>query len=70
MSREKEDYRLMLADIMDKFPGKNMLTLQELKQYLGYSKNETLLKDKSCPLQKISGRWLASVVRVARWLSA
>ena len=44
MPREKESYRDNLERLMDRFPGKEILSLTEVSQYtgMGYGKHEGL----------------------------
>ncbi len=44
MAREKEDYRENIAQLNRLFPEREMLTLQEMMQILGYGSKNTVKK--------------------------
>ena len=50
MSREKEDFRDNLERISQRFPGKEVLTYQEVCQYLGktYKTVKKMFPDQKC----------------------
>lgn len=69
MAREKECYRDNLVRIMEQFPEHpELIPLQPLSKWLGVHP-ERLKADRKFPLKKISGRYFAPVVLLARWLS-
>ena len=68
MSREKEDFRENLARLTERFPGREMISLQEVAPILGRCV-KTLRYDNQFPKRKIGSVWFVPLVGLARWLS-
>lgn len=69
MPRERECYRDNLANLRDRYPGKEAISLNEAAAYLG-AKRERLLGDETFPWRKLGGQYIVVLVNFARWLSA
>ena len=69
MPREKESYRDNLERLMDRFPGKEILSLTEVSQYTGMGYRQLMSSD--IPLKRTSkrGNYFISAASLARWLS-
>lgn len=70
MPREKESYRDNLERLMDRFPGKEILSFAEVSQYTGMGYRA--LMGSGIPLKKTNGKrgqYFISLPSFARWLS-
>lgn len=65
---EKETYYPALAELKEAFPGRPLLSRQEAARYLRVDPR-TLSRCKDFPLKKIGGRYVVSVVALARWMA-
>lgn len=76
MPREKEGFREQLARLDELFPGKEILSMNEVCKMLRADRH-TLLLDKTFPVKKVggtpgkefNGRYLIPKVGLARWLA-
>lgn len=68
MSREKEDFRENLARLSERFPGRDVVTIQEAAPVVGRCV-KLLIYDKNFPKVKVGNRWSVPLVGLARWLS-
>ena len=71
--REKPGFRDQLQALMDRYPGRDVINIQEAAQMLGVCAR-TLREDKSFPAIKIgsprsNGPVRVSLVQLARWMS-
>lgn len=70
MPREKESYRDNLERLMDRFPGKEILSFAEVTEYTGMGYRA--LMGSGIPLKKTKGKrgqYFISLPSFARWLS-
>ena len=70
MPREKEAYRDNLERIMDRFPGKEVLTLQDVGAFTGMGYRA--IKSSGIPFKAVGGKrpsYIISIASFARWLS-
>ena len=65
---EKETYYPALAELKEAFPGRPLLSRQEVARYLNMDPR-TLSGDRTFPQKKIGGRYMVSVVALARWMA-
>ena len=65
---EKELYREQLARLLMVFPGREVLTINEVCSFLHIDRR-TLLRDKNNPAKKIAGKYVVPLVNLARYLS-
>lgn len=68
MSKDRENYRSNLEMIRAEFPGKAVLSIQEVSGYLRRDRR-TLLKDKAFPAQLLGGKYAITVTALARYIS-
>ena len=72
MPREKEDFREILQNLRDRFPGREAVFLKEAAEILGVS-YRVLVNNKNFPKKKIGGgktsQYVVSLVGFARWMS-
>ena len=68
MSREKEDYRINLEMLYERFEGKDFLMMEEVCAFLKCNRR-TLLKDDKFPVKKVGREYRIPVTGFARWLS-
>ena len=57
----------MLEELKQAFPGRPQITVQEAARYL-HKDPRTLKQDRSFPMRKRGGRYLISLVALARWM--
>ncbi len=57
----------MLDELKKAFPGRPQITVQEAARYL-HKDRRTLLADPKFPYRKCNGRYLISLVSLARWM--
>lgn len=69
MSREREGFRDQLVRLEERFGGAEVVTLNECAELMRLSRN-ALLRDRTFPAKKVSGRYLIPVVQLARWMTA
>lgn len=71
MAREPDGYRQQLEHLAERYPGKEVLTIQEVTKMLGCHR-QTLLADKTFPAKRIGekGKYLIPIVGLARWLAS
>lgn len=69
MPREPNGYREQLEHLSEKFPGKEVLSVQEVCSMLGCHR-QTLLADKTFPAKQIrgKGKYYIPIVGLARWM--
>ena len=69
MPREKESYRDNLERLMDRFPGKEILSFTEVSQYTGMGYRQLMSSD--IPLKRTGkrGNYFITTASLARWLS-
>ncbi len=67
--REPDGYRQQLEQLVQKFPNKEVLTIQEVTSLLGCHR-QTLLADKTFPAKRIGnkGKYYIPIVGLARWM--
>ena len=65
---EKELYRDHLSRLLVMFPGREVLTINEVCSFLHIDRR-TLLRDKNNPAKKIAGKYVVPLVNLARYLS-
>ena len=68
MAREREDYRSNLEIIQTTFPGKSVLSIQEVSRFLRRDRR-TLLKDRAFPALLVGGKYAITVTALARYMS-
>ncbi len=71
MPREKEGFRDQLQRLMERYPGREVIYIQEAATLLGVCVR-TLREDKTFPQKKTGGRTgkvLVPLVGLARWMS-
>lgn len=59
----------MLEELKQAFPGRPQITVQEAARYL-HKDPRTLKADRSFPCRKRGGRYLVSLVALARWMGS
>jgi hypothetical protein len=69
MPREPDGYRQQLERLAELYPGKEVLSIQEVCKMLGCHR-QTLLADKTFPAKQIAGKgkYYIPIVGLARWL--
>jgi hypothetical protein len=69
MAREPDGYREQLEQLAEKFPDKEVLSIQEVCSILGCHR-QTLLADKTFPAKQIAGKgkYIIPIVGLARWM--
>ena len=65
---EKAAYHPIRAELEEAFPKRTTITRQEAARYLRVDPR-TLSRCKDFPLKKIGGRYVVSVVALARWMA-
>ena len=67
--REPDGYRQQLEYLAERYPGKEVLTIQEVCKIIGCHR-QTLLADKSFPAKRIGnkGKYYIPLVGLARWM--
>jgi len=67
--REPDGYREQLEHLAERYPGKEVLTIQEVTSLFGCHR-QTLLADKTFPAKRIcnKGKYYIPVVGLARWM--
>lgn len=67
--REPDGYREQLARLAERFPGKEVLTMQEACTIMG-CQPRTILADRTFPAKRIGnkGKYYIPVVGLARWM--
>lgn len=71
MAREKIDFRDNLERLSERFPGKELIPLKEVSEFLGCDAR-TLLSDESLPRRSFGQKrktYFVPIVGLARWLS-
>ena len=68
MPREKEGYRDQLERLIELYPGRDTLTINETCQLLGVSRYR-LMRDKAMPIKTIGKSYKIPIVALARYLS-
>lgn len=75
MPKEKEGYREQLARLDELFPGKEVLSMEEVRKMLHVDRR-SLLRDKTFPAKKIGGyaqefkgKYVIPKVALARWMA-
>lgn len=75
MPREKEGFRDQLERLIERYPGRETLRIDEVCSLLGVYRT-TLLQDKTFPAKKVGhtksktgGVYLVPIVGLARWLA-
>ncbi len=68
MAREKEDYRINLERLLEKFGSVEVIGLKEVCEYLRCDKR-TVIGDKKFPLKQLGGKYIVPLTGFARWLS-
>lgn len=73
MSREKEGFRDQLQNLMDKYPGREVIDIKEAAALLDVHQ-DTLKRDKTFPYIKMgkkrgNGPCRVALVQLARWMS-
>ena len=66
--REKEHFRDALDRLSARFPDREAITLDEAAAVLGCC-TKTLWRDNKSPKQKIRGKWVVSLIKLANYLS-
>lgn len=65
--REKEGFRDQYDDLVKRFPGKVAIDIKACCEMLGCDR-QTILKDKTFPVKKVSGKYIIPLVGLARWM--
>jgi hypothetical protein len=67
--REPDGYREQLERLAERFPGKEVLTINEVCKMLGCHR-QTILADHTFPAKRIGnkGKYYISIVGLARWM--
>lgn len=68
MALEKAGFRDVLVALNNAFPGKDVLTMQEVAAYMHIDRR-TLLNDKQFPARLVGGRYAIHKAALARYLS-
>lgn len=68
MRKNDELYRFHLERLLELFPQREIISMNELCAYLGMDRR-TILKDKRCPAKKIAGKYVVSLVNLAWYLT-
>jgi hypothetical protein len=68
--REPDGYRQQLEHLVERYPGKEIITLPEVCEMFGCHR-QTLLADKTFPAKRIcgKGKYYIPVVGLARWIT-
>lgn len=69
MPREKEDFRPVYTVLLEKFPGKDTISLRKAAEYLDCDQR-TLANDETFPWIWVGKKRVVSLVRFARWIAA
>jgi hypothetical protein len=69
MSREKEDYRLNMERLIERFGYKEVLSLKEACDYLKCDRR-TIINTKKFPVKQVGNKYIIPLTGFARWLSA
>lgn len=67
MPRERESFRDQLQVLQTKFPGQEVLTMDQSCQLLGLDK-DALIHDRDFPAKKVGRRYIIPMVPLARWM--
>lgn len=67
MARERESFRDQLQVLQAKFPGQEVLTMDQSCQLLGLDK-DALIHDRDFPAKKVGRRYIIPMVPLARWM--
>jgi len=69
MPREPDGYRQQLEHLAERYPDREVLTIQEVTALLGCHR-QTILADKTFPAKRIGnkGKYYIPVVGLARWM--
>lgn len=69
MAREPDGYREQLELLAERFPGKEVLSIQDVCKMFGCHR-QTLLADKTFPRKQIGGKgkYYIPIVGLARWM--
>lgn len=65
---EKAGFRDVLVMLNETFPGRDVLTMAEVAQYM-HMDRRTLLQDKQFPARRIAGKYAIHKAALARYLS-
>ncbi len=68
MRKNDELYRCHLERLLEMFPQRDIITMDELCVYLRMDRR-TILKDKRCPAKKIAGKYVVPLVNLAWYLT-
>ena len=68
MSIESPVYRDVLASLRERFGGEEILTINQVCQYL-HCDRRTLLQDKTLKFNKRGRAYVIHIMKFARWLS-
>lgn len=66
--REAEGYRPQLELLVDMFPNRAAITINECQSAVGCDRR-TLLADRTFPARKIGNKYSVSLTELARWLT-
>lgn len=69
MPREPEGYREQLEHLAERYPGKEVLTIQEVCKMFRCNRRK-LLSDKTFPVKQFNnqGRYYIPIAGLARWM--
>lgn len=67
MARERESFRDQLQVLQEKFPGQEVLTMDQSCRLLGVDR-DALLHDRDFPAKKVGKRYIIPLVPLARWM--
>ena len=67
MPREKESYRDNLEAVMTRFPGKDVLSLNDVAQYTGMGYRKLMSRDIPLPRPSKRGNYIIPAPSLARW---
>lgn len=65
---EKAGFRDVLVMLNEEFPGRDVLTMAEVAQYM-HMDRRTLLQDKQFPARLVAGKYAIHKAALARYLS-
>lgn len=65
--REAEGYRPQLEMLVDMFPNRAAITINECQSAVGCDRR-TLLADRTFPARKVGNKYSVSLTELARWL--
>jgi len=70
MAREPEGYRIQLEHLTQRYPGREVISLQEVCEMLKCGRRK-LLADKTFPVKQVGGKgkYYIPVVGLARWMT-